>query len=129
VIGKVDAQKNSSVCSSIHYSLKIYRRDLNDRNMNQTDLLVMESVVNVLFDYSNVASRCCDAFGFYRLETVSVICQNEYVLVGAVEILNDSAGVGGIGYDYSALKRARKRSETDRRDMHVHIVRVLLGEI
>jgi len=129
VIGKVDAQKNSSVCSSIDYSLKISRGDLNDRYMNQTDLLVMESIVYVLFDYSDVASRSCNVFGFYRLKAISVICQNEYVLVRAVEILNGNAGVRGVGYDYSALKRARKRSETNRGDMHVHVVRVLLGEI
>jgi hypothetical protein len=62
----------------------------------EVDFLIVQGVVDVLFDNSNVSTRCGNIFGFYGLETFGVVGQNEDVLVVVVEGVEFAAGSNGV---------------------------------
>lgn len=96
--------------------------------MDESCLLVVEGVVDVLLYYARVASRVGDVLALHRLQTLRVICQHEDVLALRVQILDAVAGAAGTSHHHSALETAGEGTETDGGEVDDHRVGEFRGE-
>lgn len=82
--------------------------------MDQIDLLIVQSIIDVLSNQADICTWICYVFCFYWFETFAIISENKDVLVGAVDIAYHAAGASGVGKHYAAIDTAGERAEADR---------------